>query len=147
MARSKEYRSADDGWHSIQCVCRCLQSRACSHQGSEVQSDHARVIQIAPRLYTRVLVIHEAEHAEVINECAVGQHNVDIESEAFKNLHFGDNDGVFEVVERVTEIRHGCVLELFSILSRYGRRERVCVALEEEVVDVDEVSDPERTLL
>lgn len=91
-------------------------------------------------------MIHEAEHAEVINERAVGQHDVDVESEAFEDLHFGDDDGVFEVVEGVAEIRHGCVFELFRVLWCDGWRERVRVALEDEVVDVDEVSDPERTL-
>lgn len=90
---------------------------ACSHQCSQGQSNHARVIQVTPRLCTHVLVIHKAEHAEVINERAIRQHDVDIKPEAFENLHFGDDDGVFEVVERVAEIRHGRVFELFSVLS------------------------------
>ena len=110
------------------------------------QSNHARVIQVTPRFGTRVLVIHEAEHAEVINERAIGQHDVDVEPKAFEDLHFGDDDGVFEVIERVAEIRHGCVFELVRVLACEGRGERVRGALEEEVIDVDEVSDPERAL-
>ena len=111
------------------------------------QPNHARVIQVTPRLCARVLVIHEAEHAEVINKCAIGQHDVDVEPEAFEDLHFRDNDGVFEVIKRVAEIRHGCVFEVLRVLTCGGGCERVGVALEHEIVNVDEVTNPEWALL
>ena len=88
-------------------------------------------------------MIHEAEHAEVINKRAVGQDDVDVEPEPFEDLHFSDDDGVFEVVKRVPKVRHGCVFERFRGLAR---RECVGGALEKEVVDVDEISDSEWTL-
>ena len=147
MAHGKENGGADDGGYRIQRICRGLQSgHVLASRRDKTQSNHARVIQVSPCLGTRVLVIHEAEHAKVINERAIGQHDVDVEPEAFEDLHLGDDDGVFEVVERVAKVRHGCVFELVRGLACHGRRERVRVALEKEVADVDEVSHSERTL-
>ena len=144
MAHGQENRCADDGGDGIQGIRRRLQSsRVLASIAENASSIHARVVQVTPRLGTRVLVIHEAEHAEVINERAIGQHNVDVEPEAFEKLHFGDDDGVFEVIERVAEIGHWCVSERLEVLAW---RECVGGPLEQEVVDVDEVSDAERTL-
>lgn len=74
MAHSKEDRRTDNGWYGVQGISRRLQpgGRGRIKAPKRWQSNHARVIQVTPRLCARVLVIHKAEHAEVINERAIG---------------------------------------------------------------------------
>ena len=79
---------------------------------AEIRRKNSRVVEVPPCLCTRLLVAREPKEAQVIDECAVGQHDVDVEPKTLENLHFSDNERVLEVVERVAEIRHGRILEL-----------------------------------
>lgn len=62
-----------------------------------------------------------------------------VEAQSLEYLHFCYDERVFQVVESRAKIRHWRVFEGGGGLGGRRMRERVCGALEEKVVYIDEV--------
>lgn len=115
-------------------------------RGREKGRGCAHVIDVAPASCDEIAILCQFQHFEVVDEMAVREATLRLESEPLEDLHFGDDDGLLCIVEFVGKVVHGHVGGEGGG-RRVGSLGAVRNELEEVRVAVDEVADSERGFL
>ncbi len=109
------------------------------------KSGDAHVVAKAPRPVHELFLSRQLEHLQVVDQVAVRQPALRLESEPLQDLHLGDDERVLEVVKLGSEVVHRRVR-----LERSGWRVRRVGAVGDEGgevgIAVDDVADSEGRL-